>query len=509
MIWLRRVLSIPLIILFVFTFVLVLFLSHVNGTVGSAGFYNGQMRKAHVYDWVYDNLTPAALDEAGVEMPTDFPIDDAELKRDIVDVAKQAFPPKWLQGTFENATRQIVPYVMGEKNSFTITVAVQDRIDPMVEGINSVIDNHTQEIYDYVTDELIVPAVTDQLGLGAALPYGITLTDEEISSFVAQAMPQDWAVAQFKSMIDSIAAYMKGDVTYLNMNVDLTDVKSRAATALTTLADQKLEAAFEGLPTCTLAEFNSVLATLPPDTLPDCRPSGYSYADFKLALQNKLGVTIAEAVDRDVIDLIPNFFQFNDAQLRESMGADMAESLDSAREFIVVDQGRITDQDLRESDDGSNDAEEEGFDKARHTIHTVRTWLWALWLIPILLLVAIGFLCGRNWKSRLLWALGVLFVTSLILLIVVGVARAVAPISERIVDRPEGSDSTQVGIVMADKADEIVHNAINTFIWGFEVKLILFIVLAGLAIAGVIAWAIVDRRRRQRLTQYDPDSPPA
>ncbi len=505
MIWLRRVLSIPLIILFVFTFVLVLFLSHLSGTVGSAGFYNGQMRKAHVYDWVYDNLTPAALDEAGLEMPTDFPIDNADLRKGIVDVAKQAFPPKWLQGTFENATRQIVPYVMGDKNSFTITVAVQDRIDPMVEGINSVVDNHTQVIYDYVTDELIVPAVTDQLGLGAALPYGITLTDEEISGFVAQAMPPDWAVAQFKSMIDNIAAYMKGDVTYLNMNIDLAAVKSGAATFLTTLADQKLEAAFEGLPTCTLAEFNSVLATLPPDTLPDCRPSGYSYADFKLALQNKLGVTIAEAVDRDVIDLIPNFFQFNDAQLRESMGADMAESLDSAREFIVVDQGRITDQDLRKSNDGSNDAEEEGFDKARHTIHTVRTWLWTLWLIPVLLLVAIGFLCGRNWKSRLLWALGVLCVASLVRVTVVAVARTFVP--DRIV--PEDSEAEQVGIVMADKADEIVHNAINTFIWGFEVKLILFIVLSGLAIAGVIAWAIVDRRRRQRLTQYDPDSPPA
>ena len=289
MIWLRRVLSIPLIILFVFTFVLVLFLSHLSGTVGSAGFYNGQMRKAHVYDWVYDNLTPAALDEAGLEMPTDFPIDNAELKRDIVAVAKQAFPPKWLQGTFENATRQIVPYVMGDKNSFTITVAVQDRIDPMVEGINSVVDNHTQEIYDYVTDELIVPAVTDQLGLGAALPYGITLTDEEISDFVAQAMPQDWAVAQFKSMIDSIAAYMKGDVTNLNMNIDLTDVKSRAATALTTLADQKLEAAFNGLPTCTLAEFNQVLATLPPDTLPSCRPSATPMTSSSSLLQNKLG----------------------------------------------------------------------------------------------------------------------------------------------------------------------------------------------------------------------------
>jgi hypothetical protein len=62
---------------------------------------------------------------------------------------------------------------------------------------------------------------------------------------------------------------------------------------------------------------------------------------------------------------------------------------------------------------------------------------------------------------------------------------------------------------VADKGNEIVHNAINTVVSGLEVKLILFIVLSGLAIAGVIAWAIVDRNRRRRLTQHDPEGPPA
>ena len=37
MIWLRRILAIPLIFLFVLTFVLGLVLCHVSGTVGSAG----------------------------------------------------------------------------------------------------------------------------------------------------------------------------------------------------------------------------------------------------------------------------------------------------------------------------------------------------------------------------------------------------------------------------------------------------------------------------------------
>jgi hypothetical protein len=506
MIWLRRVLAIPLIFLFVLTFVLGLVLCHLSGTVGSAGFYNGQMRKAQVYDWIHDSLLPAVLDEAGVESPTDFPIDTPEMKEDILTVAETTFPPEWLEETFEGATKQIIPYVVGDKNSFTITIDVQSRIDPMADGIKDVVDGHAAEIYDYVTSDLIVPAVTEQLALGADLPYGITLTDEEITDIVAQAMPQDWAIAQFKSMIDSLAAYLKGDVDNLNLNIVLTDVKSRAATALNELTDEKLTDIYEGIDS-TCASVTDFLNTLDPDTLPSCKPAGYTYAQFKQALEGEMGMTFAQRIKQDVIDLIPNSYYFDQSQLEEALGEDLADTLDKAREFVVDDQGQITERELRESDDGENDAEEEDFDKARSTIHTIKMWIWPLWIISILLLVAIGFLCGRNWKSRLLWPLCVLFIISLLFVIVVAVARAAAPIPDRIVERPEGEEATQAGILIADRADEIAHNAINALVWGLELKLILFIVFSGLAIAGVIAWMIVDRRRRQRLTQNDPQSP--
>jgi len=509
MIWLRRVLAIPLIILFVLTFVLGLVLCHLSGTVGSAGFYNGQMHKADVYDWVHESLLPAVLDEAGVESPTDFPIDTPKMKEDILTLAGTTFPPEWLEETFEGATKQVVPYVVGDKKSFIIAIDVKNRIDPMVSGehgIYWVIDQHSTELWEYVTQDLIAPAVTEQLSQNTELPYGVALTDEEVSDFVAQAMPQDWAIAQFKSMIDSIAAYMKGDVNNLSLGIVLTDVKSRATTSLNELTDEKLTGLFEGIPS-TCASEAAFLSTLNPDTLPSCKPAGYTYAQFKQALEAEMGMTFAQRVKQDVIDLIPNSYQFDQSQLEEMLGDDLAGTLDDAREFIVDDEGQITDQDLRESDDGSNDAEEEGFDKARDTIHTIKIWIWALWFVSILLLVAIGFLCGRNWKSRLLWPLCVLFVTALVLLIFVAVAAAVAPLDEGIVDPPEGEEATLAGIRLADKADEIAHNAIDTLIWGLELKLVLFLVFSGLAIAGVIVWAIVDRRRRQRLAQNDSESP--
>jgi len=164
-------------------------------------------------------------------------------------------------------------------------------------------------------------------------------------------MPQDWTIEQSKSMIDSVAAYLEGDVDNLSLNINLTEVKSRAATSLNELTEEKLIDLFEGIDsTCSSgAAFQSALD---PATGPTCKPTGYTYAQFKQALETDMGMTFAQRVDQDIVDLIPNSYRFDDSQLREALGEDMADTLDSAREFIVDDQGQITDQDLKASDDG-------------------------------------------------------------------------------------------------------------------------------------------------------------
>ena len=43
MIWLRRVFTIPLILLFVFIFIALLFTTHLSGSLGGPGFYKGQL----------------------------------------------------------------------------------------------------------------------------------------------------------------------------------------------------------------------------------------------------------------------------------------------------------------------------------------------------------------------------------------------------------------------------------------------------------------------------------
>ena len=74
MIWLRRILTIPLILIFVIIFVAVLLVTQFSGMVGNPQFYNNQLSKADTYNWIYDKLMPAVLDEMEQEHPTDLPV---------------------------------------------------------------------------------------------------------------------------------------------------------------------------------------------------------------------------------------------------------------------------------------------------------------------------------------------------------------------------------------------------------------------------------------------------
>ena len=514
MIWVRRILAIPVTFLFVVTFLAAMVLTHISGTVGSAAFYNGQMDQADVYNWVHEDLTTAMLSETGEESPTDFPLDTADVRQDMVGVMEQAFPAAWLKSTFEGATGQVVPYVVGDRDTFAVSVALKERIDPLVAGIDGVVDDHGDEMYSYVTEDLMVPSVTEELANGAELPYGISLSEQEISDVVEASMPQAQSevLGWFKEMVATMGDYVKGDVDSLALDIDLTLVKSQAVTAVNQLVEDKLHNSFDSVPpTCTSEfQFLAEIQTLPEGQMPSCRPAGYTYEQFKSALETHMGRTFAQAVDQEVMARIPGTYEFDDDQMREALGEDTADALDQVRDFIVNDQARVTDENFRDlfdkEDDGTGMSaaeEEKDFDQARNLIHTVKMMQYVLWPVSILLLVGVGFLLGRSWKGRLLWAAGTLLVTALVFAIAVGVAGAVTPMPDRIVERPEGEDATQVSTVMADKGDEIAHNAIDTLIWGLEVKFIICVVVSAVVMVGAIAWYLYDRKRRQGLAPAD------
>ncbi|MCX5992050.1 MAG: hypothetical protein NTZ04_06975 [Chloroflexi bacterium] len=487
MIWLRRISAIPLILIFVVIFVFVLLLTQLNGALGNPKFYNDQLSQADMYNWIYDDFMPVALDEAQVDMSSDIPFPINAIKSDLIDATEATFPPEWLQKQVESADTKLIRYVLGDKNEFTITIELRDRVDHLKTAILEI--TNRQEIYDYLMYEIITPTIMTNLGSAVNLPFQVTLTKQEIFEAINEVLPQKWVQEHLADVINGIAAYLKGGDT-INIEINLADKKTAAMDILTTQTDQKLEVIFNSLPQCSLAQFNQMVANLHPGKLPSCRPSGVSYQQFKTTLN----INVAASVNQMIGDHIPNSWAYTDAQLRQSLGEDNAESLDKARDFITKG-GVMTEADLRDKI-SDNPEDLQRFDNARHSIHTARTWLWALWLIPLLLLLFIGLLGGRSWKTKLIWALAVLFVTCLVIFI------AIALIQSNVIDQhaqslvgDPASKHSAMEMVMTTKGNEIAYNVISSFASGIQNKALCIMIFSGVLILGVIAWTVIRSRR--------------
>ena len=78
MIWFRRFLTIPLILIFIVSLVAAVVVTAVNNTAANPKFYNDQMMKAGVYNYIYTDILPAALDEVKTDQSSDLPINHPE-----------------------------------------------------------------------------------------------------------------------------------------------------------------------------------------------------------------------------------------------------------------------------------------------------------------------------------------------------------------------------------------------------------------------------------------------
>jgi hypothetical protein len=443
---------------------------------------------------------PVALDEFEQNQGNGLPIPLHVIKDDLIAVTKETLPPDWLRTKVESGLDEIVPYMVGDRDSFTINIQPRDRIDILAPAVIEAAGK--PEIHDYLMYELVSRQILSDLGQAVDLPFEVTISQGEVLSAITQVLPPTWVQERLSEIIYELADYLKGDSDRIDIVVDLTDAKAAALDRVADLADQRLEAAFTALPECSAAEFQQALLNLPEGALPNCRPVGVDYEGFKAALE----IDVAASVDELVGEEIPDSWIYTDEELRRSMGEGNADLLDSARDMIS-NGNTLTEVDLRDAITG-NDAEADlqEFDDVRHRIHDFRTWLWVLWLIPVLLLVGIGFLGGRSWRTRLIWALAVLFFTCLVTVI------ALAVIQANVIDEhartPVGDPAEYQGteLVMVQKGNEMVYNAVSGLASGMQNKALCVMICSGVTALGIGIWLVAEGRRNRRLAA-DPYAP--
>jgi len=624
MIWVRRISAVILVFILVSFFTFALFATQVNDSFANPGFYKDQMRKADVYNFIYDEALPAALDEIDEDDDPDNPIEIPPIKDDVIAAVRKILPPEWLQEQFEMVVDLAIPYFVNNEDEFSFTLVLRDRveaaaevlIEDIVEGdaFDSVYDDGMsylagelyanldelpysltlseeriesslklavskewmssvavdmideitpyltrssehfsvtvqlrdrvdaaadvivdvfsgQETYDYLLDEMITPTIEVSLGLFVDLPFGITLSRDEISSAIQDVLPLSWIQERLEEVVYDTATYVKGESDSIEVSIDLADRKAIALDVLTELADTKLESLFLSLQACSLEEFLQVITTLPVNTLPGCRPAGMSYQTAK----GYLNIDIAGTIDQIILNEIPDQWIYTDDDLRHSLGEDNEDFLDDVREW-VSDGWAFTDVDI--TDELDSDDEEsledvrewiaggytvdeadlreeieeedlESFDDARRWVDIGRNFVWILWLLPLALLIPVGFLGGRNWRSRLMWSLASLFIISLVICIAVSVTYSTA-VDPAVDDAFDLSEYEGVELVMAEKGNEIAVNIAGCFASGIRGKTIFMMIGSGAVLLGVVYWDIRSRRRGMIIEPETlPEEPPA
>lgn len=589
---LRRIFAVLLAILVVITFIPVLVAYRVNSTVANPNFYVNQLRKADIYNFLYDDVLPAAASElhlAGNQTTTDFSWTAPYL----TTALKETVPPEWLQSQTESAIFAVVPYMNGSRDRFVITIALKDRVEAgataikdllrndqftprlydqgtsyfatvivtkmnqsflpldeasarslisglmpvswLVTEINGAITEVTpyftgdqdhfvirievasrlddiktvlvdilsrQESYDYIVNNVLLKAVTGGAPSGLEIIPGVFITADEIAPVVKQALPLDWYRGQVSSLVDQVLAYFKGTPSSLDITVSLADRKQAMTTALAGLVDRKLEQYYNSLPEGTLAQVIAFLANPPASGLPGFRLPGVSFTQLKQLVginaetllapvlrtaipdQLSLGGLLGAGVNNPLAlarDYIQKGFTFSDQDLTNKFGSQKIENIRGTISSGVT----FTDQDLREAISGDQGKGMEGLDQARSAIKSSRQVLLFLWILPLLLLAAIGFLGGRTWGSKLIWAAAALAVASLIVLIVAGpvFSALVQPQIDKLAQTSAAPGS--LGALLAAKETNIAQNVVSSFIGGIILQAaVLLTVSVGLIIYG-------------------------
>ncbi len=418
---------------------------------------------------------------------------------------------------------------------FTVAFDLKGRVDAIAEGTIEVLTG--EETYEHVLDTLITPIIEDNIGTTVDLPYGIILTQEEISATVKTVMPQPWVDARMRDILNSIASYAKGDIDSIDLAIDLADQKIQAMEILGDLADQKLESLFNSLLTCSPTEFASQLQTMSSRNLPDCRPSSVSYSQFKSALGTDIDAIIADAINESISEEIPDEWIFTTVDLQESLGAENEDFLQTARQYVsdgwiftevdfldelepdeedqlndvrdwIGNDYTLTQEDIRDeiSDEGRDTEALDAFDDSRQSIDTFRTWLWAWWVLPILFLISIGFLAGQAWRGRSIWALGVLLGVSLVILLSVSAAYSFGGESE-IQDAIDQSDLNGVELVAAEKGQQLIENIADDFVSSIQSDTIITMIFSFVFLFGIVTWGYYDDQRNREAMPDTPNTP--
>jgi hypothetical protein len=468
------------------------------------------LHREDIFPVLYEQLIQLITEEivsAEDDMPPILPASEEELGI----ILRQVLPQDWLLAQIDGAIAEAVPYLTKEQAHFTVVIDITRPLNELEEVLADILSR--PETYDSLFDEMLAPALKQNLKEISPLPIDVELTGDEIMAAVKAVMPLEWYQALVRDLVGQIFAYLRGEQEALELTISLADRKPEIAATLNQLADEKIESAFDSLPVCSEAQLRDLLSDPSLENVL-CRPVDISYQEFK----ELVGMDVASLVQPLVEIGIPDEWVLSEAELSQLFGGEEDENiLLQARELVqeglvfteedlsgfmgddamamedirqqIADGLVFNEQDLNKMIGGGGDAvigeQMAAFEQVRSSLGMAKQWINFIWIAPFLLLLAVGALGGRRWSSRLIWAAALLAVMSIIAYVVFGpVYSATAqPVIDQTLTTGFGQ-TDGVASLVAQKGVDLAQNAINTFISGLRNQAIA-IIIASVVLVGV------------------------
>ena len=491
------------------------------------------LNESDIYKMVMENQVRPVVSEASKnELPFDVSVNEDQLMASIQKIISKA----WLTGQIDSVLGEVVPYAVGSEDTFSIVVKVDDRIEVAVAEVKSLMAE--ANAYEALFEGSIAPNISSSIGNSAKLPYGIEITDEEISSIIKKTAPPSWMQKTTESILDNATPYLVGKTDEFTISINIEPNKEEAVSDLMALAEQKLNTKLADLPDCDTDEAVNILNN-PVAGLPSCYPADPSLKQQMQSFTRSYVTTVISAVRPQIINTIPNSIDFDQNSLRQVVPAKALDSFDQGRD-IVRDGYTFTEKDLenlikqgagdnswnqvskvRDSLSKGIQYNERDFrihietvtadggqtlsmlDQVRGILKLVHMFNMAVYIPTLLIAAIVGFLGGRGWIQRLMWAAITMLVASILVYAIWGpVYSSIAePILHVQIDQIASQASGQIApqflateSLVVQQVTNIGKIAISKFISGISGTALITSILSLAIIVGCVVLNKVNSR---------------
>ena len=491
------------------------------------------LNESDIYKMVMENQVRPVVSEASKnELPFDVSVNEDQLMASIQKIISKA----WLTGQIDSVLGEVVPYAVGSEDTFSIVVKVDDRIEVAVAEVKSLMAE--ANAYEALFEGSIAPNISSSIGNSAKLPYGIEITDEEISSIIKKTAPPSWMQKTTESILDNATPYLVGKTDEFTISINIEPNKEEAVSDLMALAEQKLNTKLADLPDCDTDEVVNILNN-PVAGLPSCYPADPSLKQQMQSFTRSYVTTVISAVRPQIINTIPNSIDFDQNSLRQVVPAKALDSFDQGRD-IVRDGYTFTEKDLenlikqgagdnswnqvskvRDSLSKGIQYNERDFrihietvtadggqtlsmlDQVRGILKLVHMFNMAVYIPTLLIAAIVGFLGGRGWIQRLMWAAITMLVASILVYAIWGpVYSSIAePILHVQIDQIASQASGQIApqflateSLVVQQVTNIGKIAISKFISGISGTALITSILSLAIIVGCVVLNKVNSR---------------